>query len=125
MWKLSEIWQEPEGGTVFPFVYVFHIHLVYMFICPLIFNSEGVLDFRISTYGLFTILHNTIIVDFPRCLVVTYSLLPIHSFGPFRAAPSDFQHRTLTVCPYTPTLLSYYVGSHGSKLYQSFKSVSS
>jgi hypothetical protein len=82
MWKLSEIRQEPEGGTVFPFVYVFHIHLVFMFICPLIFDSEGVLDFRISTYGLFTTLHNMIIVDFLRRLVVTHSLVSIHSFGP-------------------------------------------
>ena len=24
LWKLSETWQEPEGGTVFPFVYVFY-----------------------------------------------------------------------------------------------------
>ena len=92
MWKLSEIRQEPEGGTVFPFVYVFHIHLVFMFICPLIFDSEGVLDFRISTYGLFTTLHNMIIVDFLRRLVVTHSLVSIHLFGPFRAAPSNFQH---------------------------------
>ena len=45
MWKLSEIWQEPEGGTVFPFVYVFHIHFVFIFTCPLVFDSEGVLDF--------------------------------------------------------------------------------
>ena len=106
LWKLSEIWQEPEGGTVFPFVYIstfflilllfifLSTHFVFIFTCPLIFNSEGVLDFRISTYGLFTILHNTIIVDFPRHLVVTHSLLPIHSFGPFHAAPSDFQHKS-------------------------------
>jgi hypothetical protein len=56
-----------------------------------IMQTFKMLDFRISTYGLFTILHNTIIVDFPRHLVVTHSLLPIHSFGPFCAAPSNFQ----------------------------------
>jgi hypothetical protein len=57
-----------------------------------------VLDFRISTYGLFITLHNTTIVDIPRGLVVTYSLLPIHPFGPFRAAPSDFQQWTEYDC---------------------------
>jgi hypothetical protein len=105
-WKLSEIWQEPEGGTVFPFVYIstfFLIlllfifsstHFVFIFICPLVFDSEGVLDFRISTYGLFTTLHNPIIVDFPRRLVLTDSLLQYTHFGPSHAAPSDFQHKT-------------------------------
>jgi hypothetical protein len=71
-------------------------HFVFILICPLVFDSEGVLDFRISTYGLFTILHNTIIVDFPRCLVVTHSLLQYTRFGPSHAAPSDFQQHGLS-----------------------------
>jgi hypothetical protein len=56
-----------------------------------LFERSFVLDFRISTYGLFTTLHNTIIVDIPRGLVVTHSLLQYTRFGPSHAAPSDFQ----------------------------------
>jgi hypothetical protein len=41
---------------------------------------------------------------------------PAYSFLPY-------PYRTLTVCPYTGTLLSYHVSGRGSKLYESFKSV--
>jgi hypothetical protein len=58
--------------------------------CPLVFNPEGVLYFRISTYALITILHNTIIVDFPCCLIVTYSLLLIHLFWPISCCSVRF-----------------------------------
>ena len=59
--------------------------------------SEKLLDFRISTYGLFTILHNTIIVDFPLRLVVTHSLLQYTCFGLSHAAPSDFQQKPMCI----------------------------
>src|SRR3984885_6336400 len=55
------------------------------------FRFRGYVRFwRIGTHGLYITLHNPIIVDFPRRLVATPSLLLIHSFGPFRAAPLPF-----------------------------------
>ena len=45
---------------------------------------------RITTHGLYIPLRNLIVVDFPRRLVDTHSLVSIHSFGPFRAAPPRF-----------------------------------
>ena len=51
-----------------------------------------VLDFRELPLTDYTTLHNLIIVYILHCFVAAYSLIPIHFFGSFRAAPSTFQH---------------------------------
>jgi hypothetical protein len=59
---------------------------------PNILDIQGAVRFcRIATHGLYIPLRNLISVDFPCRLVVTHSLLSIHSFGSFCAAPPDFQ----------------------------------
>ena len=70
LWKLSETWQEPEGGTVFPFVYVFHI----------------LFDFTI----VYRLVHSFLI---QRAVQSFYILIFSHSFSFYILLSACFQFR--------------------------------